>query len=161
MLSDILTTFHSPNYEIYKRNSQFYSQIKIGQFPSKTPKLNFMTNENIIVTIKQMTGFSDNELSTILKYFETKKIKKNTNLLEAGSIAKEVYFILSGCIRLFYEKNGEDISAYFFTEKMFAGAYDSFITQKPSKHCIETIEECHLMAIHINHCKSYLLNFPK
>ena len=64
-------------------------------------------------------------------------IKKKTNILKAGKTAKEVYFILSGCIRLFYEKDGEDISAYFFTEKMFAEAYDSFISQKPSRHSIE------------------------
>ena len=53
--------------------------------------------------------------------------------MTAGKIAKEVYFIKSCCIRLFYEKDGEDISAYFFTEKMFAGAYDSFISRKPSR----------------------------
>ncbi|MFN9863267.1 MAG: cyclic nucleotide-binding domain-containing protein, partial [Bacteroidota bacterium] len=76
-----------------------------------------------------------------MKHFETKSIKKKTKILEAGTTAKEVYFILNGCIRLFYNKDGEDISAYFFTEKMFAGAYDSFISQKPSRHSIETLED--------------------
>ena len=41
-----------------------------------------MTNENIINTIKQMTGFTDSDLGIVLKHFETKSIKKKTNILE-------------------------------------------------------------------------------
>ena len=76
-------------------------------------------------SLKQITGFSDSELEIVLKYFGTKNLKKKTNLLQAGKIAIEVYFIVSGCIRLFCKKDGEELSTYFFTEQMFAGAYDS------------------------------------
>ncbi len=87
------------------------------------------------------------EIEAFTKNFSSRTIKRKTNLLTAGKIAGEVYFIKSGCIRLFYEVDGEDISAYFFTEKMFAGAYDSFISQKPSRHHIETIEDSEVLAI--------------
>ncbi|MFY7937791.1 MAG: Crp/Fnr family transcriptional regulator [Flavobacterium sp.] len=120
-----------------------------------------MTNEKIINSIKQMTGFTDSDLGIVLKHFETKSIKKKTNILEAGTTAKEVYFILNGCIRLFYEKDGEDISAYFFTEKMFAGAYDSFISQKPSRHSIETLEDCQVLAISYKALQELFIEFPK
>ncbi len=106
-----------------------------------------MTNDNIIQSMKLITGFTDTELAIVMKHFETKTFKKKTNILKAGKTAKEVYFILSGCIRLFYEKDGEDISAYFFTEKRFAGAYDSFISQKPSRLSIETLEDCEVLSI--------------
>jgi len=120
-----------------------------------------MTNEKIINSIKQMTGFTDSDLGSVLKHFETKSIKKKTKILEAGTTAKEVYFILNGCIRLFYEKDGEDISAYFFTEKMFAGAYDSFISQKPSRHSIETLEDCQVLAISYKALQELFIEFPK
>ena len=120
-----------------------------------------MANDNIINSIKQMTGFTDIEVGIVLKHFETKTIKKKTNILKAGKTAKEVYFILSGCIRLFYEKDGEDISAYFFTEKMFAGAYDSFISQKSSRHSIETLEECQLLSISYKALQELFIEFPK
>lgn len=120
-----------------------------------------MTNEKIINSIKQMTGFTDSDLGSVLKHFETKSIKKKTNILEAGTTAKEVYFILNGCIRLFYMKDGEDISAYFFTEKMFAGAYDSFISQKPSRHSIETLENCEVLAISYKALQELFIEFPK
>ncbi len=108
-----------------------------------------------------MTGLTESELEIVLKNFETKSLKKKSNLLQAGTIAKEIYFILNGCIRLYYEKGGEDISAYFFTENMFAGAYDSFITQKPSRHSIEAIEECKVLAISYKSFQELLIKFPK
>jgi len=108
-----------------------------------------------------MTGFTDSDLGSVLKHFETKSIKKKTKILEAGTTAKEVYFILNGCIRLFYNKDGEDISAYFFTEKMFAGAYDSFISQKPSRHSIETLEDCQVLAISYKALQELFIEFPK
>lgn len=126
-----------------------------------TVKTISMTNENIIDTIKQMTGFTDSELGFVLRHFEKKSIKKKTNILHAGITAKEVYFIIKGCIRLFYEKDGEDISAYFFTEKMFAGAYDSFISQKPSRHSIETLEDCQVLAISYKALQELFVEFPK
>jgi CRP-like cAMP-binding protein len=120
-----------------------------------------MNSNNIITSIKQLTGFSDSELGIVLKYFEPKTIKKKINLLTAGAISKEVYFIINGCMRLFYEKEGVDISAYFFTERMFAGAYDSFISQKPSRHSIETIEECQVLAISHSAYQHLFTEFPK
>ncbi len=120
-----------------------------------------MTDNDIIHSIRQLTGFTDNELGIVLKHFETKVLKKKTNILKAGKTAKEVYFILNGCMRLFYEKDGEDISAYFFTEQMFAGAYDSFIAQKPSRHSIETLEECHVLAISYRALQELFVGFPK
>jgi len=105
------------------------------------------------LTAKDIEGFT--------KLFDSRTIKKKTNLLTAGKTAKEVYFLKSGCIRLFYEKNGEDISAYFFTEKMFAGAYDSFISQKPSRHSIETIEDCELLSISYKDFQQLLKSKPK
>lgn len=108
-----------------------------------------------------MTGFTDIELNIILKRFEEKKIKRKTNLLTAGKVAKEVYFIISGCMRLFYEKDGQDISAYFFTEKMFAGAYDSFTSQQPSRHSIETLEDCLVLSISYKDMQMLFVEFPK
>lgn len=120
-----------------------------------------MTKENVFHAIKQITGFTDNELGIILKYFDTQSLKKKTTILQSGTIAKEVYFILKGCIRLFYVKNGEDISAYFFTERMFAGAYDSFISQKPSRHNIETIEDCLVLSISYKALQELFIEFPR
>ena len=120
-----------------------------------------MKNDNVLNSIKKITGFTDIEIDIILKRFEPKTIHKKTNLLKAGATAKEIYFIIKGCMRLFYEKGGEDISAYFFTEGMFAGAYDSFSSQKPSRHFIETSEDCEVLIISLKELEQLFIEFPK
>jgi CRP-like cAMP-binding protein len=86
-------------------------------------------------------------LEIVLNYFEFKSIKKKTLLLHSGQISNEVFFLIKGCIRLYCEKNGEELSTYFFTENMFAGSYDSFLSRKPSKVAIETLEDCEVLIL--------------
>src|SRR5215510_3084581 len=106
-----------------------------------------MTRDAIYMSIQQSTGIKRGELDTLLSRFEERKVKKRTNLLKTGQIAKEVYLVIEGCLRLYYEKDGEDLSAYFFTDGMFAGAYDSFTSQQPSRHSIEAIENSTVLTI--------------
>ena len=120
-----------------------------------------MTNDNILNLMRQITGFSDAELELVMKYFEVKNIKKKTILLKAGETAQELYFIVSGCMRLFYEKDGADISAYFFTDMMFAGAYDSFASRQPSRHSIETSEDCQILTISYKGWQQLFIELPK
>lgn len=120
-----------------------------------------MINSEILNSIKKITNLSNSEIELILNKFETKIIKRKTNLLAAGNIAKEIYFITKGCLRLYYEKDGVDISAYFYTEGMFAGAYDSFISKQPSRHYIETLENSELLSINFTNFKRLFDEFPK
>ena len=120
-----------------------------------------MTPDIFVDTIKQFSDFTDAEVNTILEKFVKRRIKKKVNLLSAGSVAKEIYFIYSGCMRLYYEKDGEDISAYFFTEGMFAGAYDSFVSRQPSRHNIETIENCEVRAISFSDSQELFATVPR
>ena len=97
--------------------------------------------------LKKTTRFTRTEITIILDSFEFSSIKKKTVLLKAGDVSGEIYFVTNGCLRLFYEKDGMDISAYFFTENMFAGAYDSFVSQKASRHSIEAFEDCEILRL--------------
>lgn len=110
---------------------------------------------------RQFTDFDDSELEVIMPYFEFKKYKKKTILLNIGKVSMEVFYLIKGCIRLYCEKDGEELSTYFFTENMFAGSYDSFLSQKPSKVAIETLEECEVLVLsHESQEKLYKI-FPK
>jgi len=96
-----------------------------------------------------------------MKHFEHKNLKKKTTLLQAGKTANEVYFIVNGCMRLFCEKDGVELSTYFFTEQMFAGSYSSFISRKPSQHSIETLEDCQVLTLSYQALQELYVVFPK
>lgn len=97
--------------------------------------------------ILSLIPISDADWLYIQAAFEPKVYNRREVLLSAGMVAKDVYFVTEGCLRLYYEKDGADRSAFFFTEGQFAGAYDSFITQTPSPHFVETLEPCLLLAV--------------
>jgi CRP-like cAMP-binding protein len=44
---------------------------------------------------------------------------------------------------------------------MFAGAYDSFISQKPSRHSIEALEDCYVLSISYKTFQKLFIEFPK
>ncbi len=120
-----------------------------------------MINSDILNSIKKITDFSNSEIELILSKFETKTVKRKTTLLAAGEIANEIYFVVKGCLRLYYEKGGDDISVFFFTEGMFAGAYDSFISQQPSRLYIETLENSELLSINFTNFTKLFDEIPK
>lgn len=120
-----------------------------------------MADHTVYSLLQQVAGFSDNEMSLLLSRFEEKKIPKKTTILSYGKVAREIYFIIGGCMRLYYDKDGVDISAFFFTENMFAGAYDSFTSKTKSRHSIETVEDCHCLSINYNNLQSLYGELPK
>lgn len=96
--------------------------------------------ENILHVLEQLPWKNKNEMLAVKGNFVEKRIKQKTKVALAGEVIKEAYFIQKGCLRLYYEKDETEISAYFFTENMYTGACESFLTQKPSRHYIEAVE---------------------
>lgn len=94
-----------------------------------------------------ISGLTEEETARLIPYLEQRHIKKGTQVVTIGKIAKEAYFLLRGCMRLYYQKKDISISGYFFTERMFTGACESFIGQKPSRHIIEAVEDCDVLVI--------------
>ena len=120
-----------------------------------------MNETEKIEHFRQFTDFNDGELDIIMPYFEAKKFKKKTQLLDIGKVSNEVYYLIKGCIRLYCEKDEEELSTYFFTENMFAGSYDSFLSRKPSKVAIETLEECDVLVLSHEAQEKLYEVFPK
>jgi CRP-like cAMP-binding protein len=69
-----------------------------------------------------------------------KSFKKGTILLKEGDKSNECYFILKGCIRSYYLKDGEEKTTEFYTEEQAVtplGCGENI----PSKHFLECIED--------------------
>lgn len=57
------------------------------------------------------------ELETVINESSfIKDFKKGTILLKEGDLSTECYFILKGCIRCYYQKDGEEKTTEFYTE---------------------------------------------
>jgi len=69
-----------------------------------------------------------------------KSYPKGTILLEEGKISNECYFIIKGCIRSFYIKDGEEKTTEFFTEEQ-AVIPSAYGNKTPSEYYVECIED--------------------
>jgi len=71
-----------------------------------------------------------------------KKIEASakTILLEEGKISQQYIFIEKGCVRFFFNNNGDDKTVQFFFENEGLTSFDSFVNNVPSLFTIETIE---------------------
>lgn len=79
--------------------------------------------------------------------FTFRQVPNKFKLAEEGKVAKELYFINKGLIRLYYSKNGEEITGFIFQEGLFAASLDSFLRHSPSIQSLETMEDCELLVI--------------
>ena len=74
-------------------------------------------------------------------------VPSKTFLLKEGEIAEKLYLIHKGCLRLFFYKEGKDITFQFFFEGDFVASFDSLHKQTPSLFYLESIEPTELTAI--------------
>jgi CRP-like cAMP-binding protein len=58
-------------------------------------------------------------------------------------------------------KEGEELSTYFFTENMFAGTYDSFISRKPTQIAMEALEDTEVISLSYKSLEKLYEVFPK
>ncbi|MDB5141604.1 MAG: hypothetical protein JWQ66_317 [Mucilaginibacter sp.] len=65
-----------------------------------------------------------------------------TLLVREGSIADEMIFVIKGCIRAWYNAEGQDITLQFFFEGDSVTSLESFLKNIRSTINIETLEEC-------------------
>lgn len=69
-----------------------------------------------------------------------KSFKKGTILLEEGKISNECYFVIKGCIRSYYIKDGEEKTTEFYTEEQ-AVTPTVYGKKIPSEYYLECMED--------------------
>lgn len=94
-----------------------------------------------------LVRLNDQEWERFKTAFSSRKVNKKTLLVKSGQICKEIYFINKGLLRLFYDKDDLEITAFIFKEGLFATSYDSFLKQSPGIQNLEAIEDSELLVI--------------
>lgn len=82
-------------------------------------------------------------------------------ILQEGDVSKAFYFMLSGCVRLFYSAEGEDRTAFFYTKEDFVTAFESYKYETPTNQNFECLEDTEVVCITRVVAKDILTKFPK
>lgn len=83
---------------------------------------------------------TDSKWNEYTSYFKRLEIPSKTILLEEGEISKRLFIIEKGCIRVWFNNNGKDLTTQFFFENQSVASIESFMKKIPSPVVIETIE---------------------
>jgi CRP-like cAMP-binding protein len=86
------------------------------------------------------------------EYIDEKKLtvrcfEPKTILVKEGSVSDELYFIKKGCIRAWYNTEGQELTLQFFFEGESATSLESFLYGVKSKITIETLERCDVVTL--------------
>lgn len=73
--------------------------------------------------------------------------KKNEILQPFGYTCKTIYFLKSGAARIYYLKDGIDITEHFAFEGSIIARVESLFTGRPSQKAIQVMEDAEIIAI--------------
>lgn len=74
-------------------------------------------------------------------------LKKKEQLQAAGKTCKTIYFLKSGLARIYYLKDGIDVTDSFILENNMIVRVESLFRNQPSKKAIEVLEDSEIIAI--------------
>ncbi len=98
--------------------------------------------------ISSIIELDDNEWNYFSGSFEVKEYKKKEILLQANTICKNIFFVNSGLLRIYFTDNsGRESSFHFVPEHDFATDYESFLQHTPSKYYIQALEDTQVVII--------------
>lgn len=110
--------------------------------------------------ISQFIPLSEKDARIISEQYLFRNYKKNEILLYEGEYAKVHYFVISGCVRAYYLKNGEERNKEFFFENQIIRPL-SFQTNQPSPYFLSCLEDCTLAIGSQSSNKKLLEQIPK
>lgn len=79
--------------------------------------------------------------------FEEQSISARSVLLREGEISHKMYFIKKGCLRMWFNNNGKDVTFQFFFEGQAVASIDSFMKSEPSLYTLESIEPATIFSL--------------
>ena len=103
--------------------------------------------EALLSFLKQVHPLSKEAENALLQICSVQIVAKNENLQPIGHTCRNIYFIKKGLLRIYYLKDGNDITERFEAENAILARADSLFNASPSRKGIQAIETTTVIAI--------------
>lgn len=117
--------------------------------------------QRLIENIKLYTTLNEQELELLKSSVEKRIYKKSETIFTEGKISDEIYFVTKGCVRLFYNVDGSDKTAFFYTEGQFICAGESFTFNIPAIENYQAVEQSEIFIFTKAKIENLLSKAPK
>lgn len=110
--------------------------------------------------ISKYISLTDDEKNALLSLDLFRTVNKGTVLLKEGQRSEDSYFVLKGCIRVYYSIDGEEKTTAFYTE-LDALTPHCVINKAPSDYFISCVEDSILLVSNTDMSVEVNSKFPK
>ncbi|HMK27922.1 MAG TPA: Crp/Fnr family transcriptional regulator [Chitinophagaceae bacterium] len=117
--------------------------------------------DQLIQYFKKFSALSKEAEKAICDISSIITIKKNKDLQPIGHTCKTIYFINKGVARIYYFKDGIDITESFSFENNIIARVESLFTGKPSRKAIQVLEDAGIVAINATQLFKLYDSFPE
>jgi len=117
--------------------------------------------EKFFQAISRHIKLSDELKKELSSRMEQQKFKKKELVLDSGNICRNSYFIEKGIMRLYYLKDGREISEFFCSENEWMNSPRSFIQQQADFYNIDVIEDTTAWKLNVRDLGYLFDNFPE
>jgi CRP-like cAMP-binding protein len=88
------------------------------------------------------------EVALITQHLQVRKVKEDELLLQEGKVAKEMFFICSGILKVVkVNEKGTEMAQFFLKENQFCTILNSFVNQVPSHESIKAACDATLIVL--------------
>lgn len=92
-----------------------------------------------------ITPLSNKAFAELEGITTTSSLQKNNFVLKQDTICKHMYFIEKGMVRIFYLKDGRDVTEWFAFDQQFCFSIMSYFQGVPSNLVIQCLEDCEII----------------
>ncbi len=112
--------------------------------------------------LRKFVDIDEEEFAEILSYFTVLEVGKKENLLAEGGMCKSCFFVLSGCLRMFFvNEKGVEQTTQFAIENWWITDNMAYEHEQPSAFYIQAVENSQVMILHRYSQEELLQQFPK
>ena len=118
--------------------------------------------EHLIAHIKKYCDIEEEKLDLLKFFFEAKTYRKKEMLLTEGQRCHEKFFIIKGCVHLFYLKtNGVEQTTDFALENWWTSDFMAFQTGSAAQFSIRAVEPAKVLCITATSQRKLLDEIPE
>lgn len=110
---------------------------------------------------KQFNSLPKEAEKSIAEICKIITVNKSTDLQPIGHTCKTIYFINKGVARIYYFKDGVDITESFAFENNIIARIESLFTGDPSRKAIQILEDSEIVAINSTQLFKLYDSFPE
>jgi CRP-like cAMP-binding protein len=121
-----------------------------------------MNSKPLLDYIRNHISLTDQEETLLLSKASNRKFLKGQFVVQQGDVCKYESFVVSGCMKTFYQDNeGYEHIVMFAVENWWASDFDSFITNAPATYNIQCLENTELIQFTYENLELLYKEVPK